>query len=274
MFKLAIVVFRECLEISLLLGVILAITKPIANSRIYIILGACAGVVLAAIFALFTRRIAANFGEVGDEIFGSFVILLTAVIINWTVVWMQGYSAKIRKNLSTLSENIVAGLTSKLILVSVVATTILREGAEIILFIYSITSAGTLTSTQYLIGLGVGALSGVIVGTIMYLGLLKYSGRYIFKISTILLTLVAAGLAAEAAGILTSCGVIHAYSQELWNTAWLIDNKSIVGKLLKLTIGYDARPNALQVIFYVGSITMTLIMMKIKSMLAKNSHFR
>ena len=62
MFKIAIVVFRECLEIALLLGVIMAVTKPVANSRVYIVLGALIGIVLAAIFALSTRAISTSFG--------------------------------------------------------------------------------------------------------------------------------------------------------------------------------------------------------------------
>ncbi|MDP5109832.1 MAG: FTR1 family protein, partial [Rickettsiaceae bacterium] len=65
MFKIAIVVFREFLEIALLLGIIMAVTKPVKNSRTYIVLGALIGIVLAAIFALSTRRISTSFGSLG-----------------------------------------------------------------------------------------------------------------------------------------------------------------------------------------------------------------
>jgi len=268
MFKIAIVVFREFLEIALLLGVIMAVTKPIRNSRTYIVLGALIGIVLAAIFALSTRAISTSFGGLGDELFDSCTILLTAAIISWTVVWMQGYTKKIKKDLSKLSENITAGRASQFMLVLVVATAILREGAEIILFVYSVSSVENIQGTQYLIGIGIGALSGLIIGVGLYLGLMKFAGKYVFKTSTVLLTMIAAGLAAEAAGILTSSGFIELYSDQLWDTSWLVSNESIIGKILNIIIGYDSRPNGMQLAFYLASILITVSFMRLRSIIS------
>lgn len=265
MFKIAIVVFRECLEIALLLGVIMAVTNPIKNSKVYIILGTMLGVIGAAIFALFARSITSSFSGLGDELVDAVIILSTSLLISWTVVWMQGYTHKIRKNLSSLSEKIVAGNASKLTLVIVVMMAILREGSEIILFIYSISSTENLHGDNYLIGLGAGAFSGLLVGTILYKGLLKYTGKYVFSISTILLTLIAAGLASEAAGILTSAGFIELLSEPLWDTSLIVSNSSILGKILNIFIGYDSRPNGMQMIFYLATISLTVGMMKIQA---------
>ncbi|MDP4708424.1 MAG: FTR1 family protein [Rickettsiaceae bacterium] len=272
MFKIAIVVFRECLEIAFLLGVIMAATKPIQNSKLYIIFGTMLGVVCAAIFALFTRSITSSFGGLGDEIFDAAVILLTAVIISCTVVWMQGYTKKVRKDLSKLSDKIAAGSASKFMLVLAVAMAILREGAEIILFVYSIASTQTIDSNGYLLGLGIGGAAGLIVGTIIYKGLIKYAGKYIFIISTILLTLIAAGLSAEAAGILTSSGIIEIYSDQLWDTSWLVSNESITGKILNITTGYDSRPNGMQIAFYFATIAVTIAMIKLQSKVTDKKH--
>ena len=272
MFKIAVVVFRECLEIALLLGVIMAVTKPLTNSRIYIIMGSLIGIVLAALFAIFARTIKASFDGFGDEIWDSGIILLTSLIISWTVVWMQGYARKIRKNLEQLSENIKAGTASKFMLVVVVATAILREAAEMILFVYSVVSVGSSSNTEYIIGLALGITTGLIVGIILYFGLIKYASKYIFTISTILLTLIAAGLAAEAAGILTSAGIIELYSQQMWDSSWLINSETIIGKILKITIGYDATPNGMQIIFYLSNIMITTIMIKVKSITSSSSH--
>ena len=98
MLKIAIIIFRECLEIALLLGVILASTTHIKNSCLYVITGAMTGIVLASIFAFFIRTVTKAYGSYGDEIFDSGVILLTAAVISWTVVWMQGYTKKIKNN--------------------------------------------------------------------------------------------------------------------------------------------------------------------------------
>jgi high-affinity iron transporter len=184
---------------------------------------------------------------------------------------MQGYTQKIKNNLGKLAEKITTNNASKTLLVAIVASTIFREGAEIILLVYGISSA-SLSASEYVIGLVIGSISGFIVGVVIYTGLIKLAGKYIFKVSTILLILIAAGLASEAAGILTSVGVIEMYRETLWDTSWLIDNNSIVGKLLHITVGYDSKPNGMQIIFYLSSIMFTLTMMKIRTLLTKSKY--
>lgn len=265
MFKIAIVIFRECLEIALLLGVIAAITKPIKNSRHFIIAGVLAGVVASSIFAFFVKSLTQVLDGFGDEIFDAGIILLTAVIISWTCVWMQGYNRKIRRNIDELSNKISSGNASKMMLVMVVATTIMREGVEILLYVYSISSAENISINDYGYGLFIGAMSGFLVGAIVYKGLIIFAGRYIFKISTILLILIAAGLASEGAGILTSAGVIELYADQLWDSSWVVSDMSIIGKLLNITIGYDSKPNGMQLIFYFSTIFITLVMIKARA---------
>ncbi|WP_341747632.1 MULTISPECIES: FTR1 family protein [unclassified Candidatus Tisiphia] len=265
MFKIALVVFRECLEIALLLGVILAVTKQLEKSRIYIIAGVMLGTVSAALFAFFTRSITVAFSGLGDEIFNSGVILLTVALIGWTIVWMQGYGIKIKQNLNDLSVKISSGDSSYIMLVLIVAATILREGMEIIILVYSISSVEIIDSNSYLLGLIIGIVSGLTLGIIIYLGLIKIvNQQYIFRISSILLMLVASGFAAEAAGILSSSGIITILSDQLWDSSWLISDRSIYGKFLKMITGYIARPNGLQVVFYVCTLGLINILIQIK----------
>lgn len=265
MFKIALVVFRECLEIALLLGVILAVTKQLEKSRIYIIAGVMLGIVSAALFAFFTRSITVAFSGLGDEIFNSGVILLTVALIGWTIVWMQCYSIKIKQNLNDLSVKISSGDSSYIMLVLIVAATILREGMEIIILVYSISLVEIIDSNSYLLGLIIGIVSGLTLGVIIYLGLIKIvNQQYIFRISSILLMLVASGFAAEAAGILSSSGIITILSDHLWDSSWLISDRSIYGKFLKMITGYIARPNGLQVVFYVCTLGLINILIQIK----------
>lgn len=272
MLKIAIVIFRECLEIALLLGVILASTTHIKNSRIYVLTGAMTGIVLASLLAFLIRGITKVYGIYGDEILDAGIILTTTLMISITVVWMQGYTKKIKRDIQEISEKITTGTLSAIVLSAIVAATILREGAEIILLLYSISSTETISASDYLIGLGLGSFSGFIVGLIIYSGIKKISGKYIFKVSTILLILIAAGLSSEAAAILTSVGIIDVFTEVLWDSSWFVEDYSIVGKLLRTTIGYYAKPNAMQLIFYVSTIIITIIMIKFRSILMKKKN--
>lgn len=273
MFKIAIVVFRECLEIAILLGIIMAMTSPIKNSRIYILIGSLTGVILASLFAIFASHMVEMYDGLGDDVFNSFIILLSALIVSWTVVWMQGYATKVKKDFGKLTESINAGNISKITLVFVVAMAILREGMEIILFLYSIITVEDLNGHNYIISIFGGGALGFLSGSLLYLGLIN-SGRYIFKVSAILLTLIAAGLASEAAGILTSSGIIELMSDQLWDTSWLIDNRSTLGKILSITVGYDAKPNGMQLIFYISTIALVIFMVKLRSFLSEREKER
>lgn len=264
MFKIAIAVFRECLEISLLLGIIMALTKPIKNSRIYIIFGILVGIVAASIFTFLIRYLSEVFFGLGDELFNACIILITAIVITWTVAWAQGYR-RLKYDIESLSERINSGIISSAMLVLVVATSILREGAEILLLVYSISSAENININDYIIGIGCGASLGFIAGIIIYLGLIKFAGKYVFKVSTILLVLIAAGLAAQAAGIFTSSGLITILSEQIWDSSWLINDNSTIGNTLNILIGYQSKPNILQIIFYLSTIMINVMIINIRT---------
>lgn len=273
MFKITVVIFREFLEITLLIGIIAAVTAHIKNSKKYIIAGVLAGSSLASLMAFFATAISNSFNGLGDEIVDASIILITSALISWTVVWMQGYNKKLKKQLDDVSQKINQGIKSKLVISTLVTFTILREGIEILLFLYSLSSATSASVNEYIWGLAIGAGAGIITGFVLYKGIISYGGKYIFKISTILLILIAAGLAAQAAGILTSVGIIEILSDQAWDTSWLIDDASILGKLLSITVGYDAKPNVMQIVFYLSTISITMLMVGIrKKYLGKKSY--
>lgn len=250
MFKIAIVIFREFLEIAILLGIVLAATKDMRGRTIPIVTGIMTGIVGASMLAFFTHSLASAFGGLGDEIFDAGIILITVLVISWTVLWMQSYGTQIKQEVGQVVSRIKAGTGSKVVLTLIVASTIFREGSEIVLFIYSLSSSQHVGGDSYLIGMFLGAVTGSLFGIAIYWGLLKFAGRYIFRICFVLLVFIAAGMAAEAVGILTSSGIITTLTETAWDSSWLVSDSSTIGKLLKVLIGYDAKPNIMQLLFY------------------------
>jgi high-affinity iron transporter len=250
MLKVTIVIFRECLEIAVVLGIILAATRNVQGRSAYIIAGVMGGTFCAALLAFFTQQLAASFGGIGDELFNAAVILFTVIVIGWTAVWMQGYTRYIKQSVDTVATQITQDNIHKAVLSLLVAGTIFREVSEIILFVYSLVISSSMNSVDYLMGFVIGTTCGIVVGISTYRGLLKFSGKYVFKTCSYLLIFIAAGLAAEAAGILTSVGVITHLTYIVWDSSWLVLDQSTVGKVLKIFIGYNAKPNMMQLIFY------------------------
>lgn len=257
MFKITIVIFRECLEIAILLSIVLASTHNIKDRGRYIILGIMIGCVAASILAFFASTLAFAFDGIGDELFDVGAMILTVVVIGWTITWMKEYSANIKQEMNDVASKIHSGSMHKLNLTAIVAATFFREASEMVLFIYSLTPSSSIETIDYLVGFASGVILGISCGIAIYFGLLKYSGKYIFKICSIMLIFIAAGIAAEAAGILTSTGAVTFFSDSIWDTSWAIQDNSMIGKLLKILIGYDSRPNLLQLFSY--AITLTIL---------------
>lgn len=254
MLKVAIVIFREFLEISLLLGVILAATRGLTNRLYYVVAGIMGGVVGASVLAFFTRLLNRSFQGIGDEVFDASIILVTVALLVATAIWVNNPREVIKSKVDSIILDLDQSKSSKMILTLLIAGTIFREGSEIVLFLYSVARSSGIEGESYLVGIGVGLISGSLCGWAIYIGLLKWAGKYIFKISYLLLSLISAGLAAEAVGILSSVGVLDIYRNILWDSSAFISDSSIVGKVLKILVGYEAKPSGMQVIAYVSTI--------------------
>ena len=96
---------------------------------------------------------------------------------------------------------------------------------------------------------------------VTYLGLVTIPPRYLFGVTTVLITLLAAGLAGQAVVFLQQAGVVTALSDTAWDTSAILSDTSLFGRVLHTLVGYADQPSVLQVIVYfatlVGIITLS-----------------
>lgn len=275
MIKIALVVFRECMEISMILGVILAATKAVDKSRYYILGGVLLGILSAAVLTFTITEIANSFDGLGEEIFNLCIIFVTIFVVGMTAIWIKKSAPKLKSNISNLSNRIDRGLSHKFMLVFVVATTMFREVTEIILFVGALASTYEVTVTDYVFGLILGIFSGIAVGFGFYYGFSRFAAKYLFKLTFIFLVFVSASLASEAAGILTSTGILEFYNDPLWDSSWIISDFSLLGKTLKTLFGYNSQPNLMQLIFYLATIALIWLCTKSADLkVSKDSRIR
>src|SRR5579859_7786446 len=95
-----------------------------------------------------------------------------------------------------------------------------------------------------------GLAAGVLVGVLLYRGLLKIPLRHFFNVTGWLVLLIAAGLAAQAAGFLNQAGVLPTLGNSLWDSSRFLDQGSLTGQMLHVLVGYTARPMGVQLLFY------------------------
>jgi high-affinity iron transporter len=110
-----------------------------------------------------------------------------------------------------------------------------------------------------------GLLAGGCLTALSYLGLIALPTCYIFSVTTVLLTLLAAGMAAQAIRFLQAAGVVTALPMHVWDTSWLLPDSSILGRLLHALIGYTAKPAAMQLLVYLLTLATILMLMRLSS---------
>ncbi len=269
MWGAAIIVFREVFEIAIIMCVVLAATRQIPNKAKWIWIGIFSGMLGAVVFAGLTEWIAKIAGDAGKLYFNAGILFVAVIMIGWTVVWMKQHGRAIVSDMKQMSRSVATGEKPLHILAIIIGLAVLREGSEIVVFIYGLIAADEITWTTGLLGSLIGLGLGTAFGLCMYYGLLRLSVKYLFQIPSILLTLIAGGMAANAAGKLVHAGLIPALVQSMWNTASILPQHSILGRFLAILIGYQENPDGMQVAFYL--VTVGIIVMFAKKLTPKKA---
>lgn len=241
-----VIVFREVLEAGLIISVILAACggRPV---RKYILVGLLAGVGGAIILALFTDYLESMLDGRGVEIFSAGILLLAVLLLAWQVVWMSVRGKQYSSTCHHETERLLAEKGGYSSIAILVALTVLREGAETVLFLYSLSLTVTGSAGVSMLAGGIaGVLLGVIVSWGVYSGLVLISLRTVFSASNYLLICIAAGLASQAAGILASVDVLPMLGWQIWDTSFLLSDNSWTGSLAHSLLGYTATPSGIQ----------------------------
>ena len=262
MLQIAIVVFREILEISLILGILSAATKEIEGRAKWILGGLTLGAIVSIALAFFTDTISDSLNGQGQEFFNGLVLLSAAAMISWTVIWMQKHAKSISGELKKLSNSIREGKKPLYILLFVVFLSTVREGTEIVLFTYSYYLAGE--DVFYISsGLIIGIIFGSAVGFALYLGILKASGKYFFIVTTYLLVFLASGIAAQGIGFWINADIVPAFGNPLFDISGILPQTSILGKFLHIFFGYLDQPAGIQLLVYFVNLAVLFLGLRV-----------
>ena len=254
-----VIVFREVIEAGLIIGIVLAVTRGIDGRGVWVAAGVLVGTLGAGLIALFAQTIAEAFAGSGQELFNASVLGIAVAMLMWHNFWMASHGQEMAASMAAVGKEVTAGRRPMAALAMVVGLATLREGSEVVLFLYGIVASGV-SAWSLLLGGVLGLAAGAAFTALTYYGLLAIPARHIFAVTTVLITLLAAGMAAQAAQFLDAAGVISVLGQRLWDSSGWLSQDSIVGRLLHTLIGYTDRPSELQLVAYVATLAiMTLL---------------
>jgi high-affinity iron transporter len=258
-----LIVFREVFEAGLIVGIVMAVTAGVAGRGRWIAGGVAAGVLGACLVAVFTGGLSELFGGSGQEVFNASILGFAVVMLTWHNVWMSRHGRQLAAELRAAGEAVVAGSKSLAALAIVVAIAVLREGSEVVLFLYGVAAAQGGASLGMLVGGFVGLVLGSLICVATYLGLITIPTRYLFGVTSALIALLAAGMAAQAIAFLEQADILTALDQTVWNTSWILSDSSLLGRALHTLIGYVDQPTAMQLVVYAATLAMIIVLMKL-----------
>ncbi len=258
-----IIVFREVIEAGLVVGIVMAATRGVPRRTLWVVYGVMGGIAGACLVAAFAGMISSLMQGVGQEVFDATILLTAVLMLTWHNVWMARHGREIATHMKDLGEAVTTGRRSLLALSIVVGIAVLREGSEIVLFLYGIAISGNDTATTMAIGGMLGLALGVVVGAVTYSGLARIPNRYLFAVTGWLIALLAAGMAAQAVAFLQQADILTAFSQVVWDTSRVLSDGSLTGKVLHTLIGYTDRPTGMQLIVFSITLSVIFVLMRL-----------
>mgnify|MGYP006080680997 FL=1 len=261
-----IIVFREVLEASLIVGILYTYLNQTNQKKSIPILwqGVIAALVASILGSFLFQKLAGGFQGQAEKLFEGFVMIIAAVILGSMIVWM----AKNKNIAEDLKDKADQALSSSKVNYGIFALafiSVFREGIETILFLYGVMmKEGSLSISLSLLG----AFIGVGIGVLIFVQGKKVPLKTFFNVSSVLLIFVAAGMLAYGVHELESAGLIPNYGR-IWdiNPVKLSDgsyplfhDKGHIGSLFKGLFGYNGDPSMIELISWFLTVTGLMVM--------------
>lgn len=254
MFSAAIVVFRESLEAALIISIMAAATRGIPARARWIGAGLLAGIAGAAVVASSMELISDWASGMGQEWFNIGILSIAVFMLAWHNIWMAVHGREMAAQAASAARSVLDGSRERSVIFMVVALAVLREGSETVLFLYGMATSDDGGMRDTLLGAATGLGAGVMVGALLYGGLLRVPLRWFFAVTGVLVLLLAASMSSQIARLLIQADVLPSWGAPLWDTSDFLSQSSAVGAILHGLVGYDPQPAGMQLLFYAVAI--------------------
>jgi high-affinity iron transporter len=258
-----IIVFREVFEAGLIIGIVLAVTGSVRHRNRWIGGGVLAGVAAACVVAASAGALSQLFAGMGQELFNAAILVVAVMMLTWHNIWMARHGREMAGQMRAIGQAVAAGTKSLLALAVVVGVAVLREGSEVALFLYGVAASDGGSALSLASGGVIGLALGAAVCLLTYFGLMRIPPRALFATTTALITLLAAGMAAQAVAFLERANWLTSLDSVVWDSGWLLSQESIVGRTMHTLIGYTDQPTEMQLLVYVAVLLVTVLLMRL-----------
>ena len=142
MLPTAIIVLREVLEAALIVGIVMAASRGAPGRGRWVSAGSPAACSARCWSPPGPMRSPLRWPGMGQELFDAAILFAAVGMLGWHNVWMSRHGRDLAAEASRLGTDVRSGARPLWALAIVVGLAVLREGSEIVLFLYGITLAG------------------------------------------------------------------------------------------------------------------------------------
>jgi high-affinity iron transporter len=248
-----LIVLREGFEATLLVAIVLAYLVKIGrgNERRGVWYGVAAAAALSVLAGAAMFAVSGSLKGDAGEIFKGAAMWTAVAVLTYMILWMRRQSRTIAADLRRgVDEAVKTGSVFALGLLAFVM--VFREGLETALFMFSITQ--TSSPAQVAIGGVLGLVCAIVLGYLVYVGGRRLNLGAFFKVTGLLLIVVAAGLFAHGMAMFQSASLIPAFFYPLWDLTHVttLTHESYVGQFLIAFLGWDPKPDLLEFGLWLG----------------------
>lgn len=256
-----LLILREVLEASLVITMLMVMSRKLSIALNWIIPALILGILSSWLLAHFAYDIADALDGAGQEWTNALLYLwvIIAFMLIATIIAPLLFSAPYRAKHMTLNNGSIKSHKNLLLLSSVFAVglSLAREVAEIWVYLGGFLHQPDLLQSA-LTGGAIGLGIGMSLGAIIYYLLVFVSVRAFLGILFVFLMFLCGGLSMQIAKQLLQIGFLDS-AGPLWDTSNIVNEHSWLGELLYALVGYDSTPSAVQVIFYCSAVIPLLL---------------
>jgi high-affinity iron transporter len=260
-----IIVLREVIEAGLVVGIVLAATQTLPMRGRYVAGGVLAGLIGGAFVAAFAGALSNALAGAGQEVFNAAILGIAVFMLGWHNIWMARHGRQITEDMRQLGREVLSGSRSLTALAIVVAVAVLREGSEVVLFLYGVVISSGESGLSLVLGGLLGLLLGAAISALTYKGLAVIPPRHLFKVTSVVIGFMAAGMAAQCVAFLEQADIATGLGKIVWNTSSLLADNSVAGRVLHTLVGYTGKPTELQLVVYLATLGTIFGVMKLSA---------
>jgi high-affinity iron transporter len=271
MFNALFVIWRECFEVILIVGIIYASIKKdtatpqeLTRSLKYLWSGFILGVIGSLVFARALESAQTELEGLALEVFESALLVIAAILMTHMCLWMRKHAPKLKGEIQNkLTESRTSlGLWGVML---ITAIAVFREGFEIVMFLSSMLIEAKY-SGQYktlVAGITGGFLLSLATAWIYIQGLKIFKPKIFFNVTSFFLLVTSASLLLAATRKMIQSDLIPTLQDQVWDTSFILDERTNVGQFISLFTGYESNPSLMVILVYGGYWLITLMLFQL-----------